>query len=186
MCRYSERLVVYIVRFWWLIVVHPWRRMWQQCIVFDFSEMLNMQLYSLGGVEDIKCYFQNPDIGILKFLWEEEMKSGGGWKRSGMFEVETGVTWPAINKRAITHIRTVTCSWINRSLDLDKYTLQLRQKIFSNLDKYILQFGQVPSPIWTKTLSSLEKYFFHFGQIHFAVWTNTFSNLDKYKFMCNN
>ena len=26
----------------------------------------------------------------------------------------------------------------------------------------------------------LDKYILQFGQIHFAIWTNTFSNFDKY------
>ena len=38
--------------------------------------------------------------------------------------------------------------------------------------------------IWTNAFCNLDKYILQFGQIHFAIWTNTFSNLDKYHVNC--
>ena len=52
--------------------------------------------------------------------------------------------------------------------------------MFYNLEKYILQFGQILFAIWTNIFSNLDKYCLQFGQIHLAIWTNIFSNLDKY------
>ena len=36
------------------------------------------------------------------------------------------------------------------------------------------------SAIWTNTFCNLDKYILQFGQIHFAIWINTFYNLEKY------
>ena len=46
---------------------------------------------------------------------------------------------------------------------------QLFQSV--NLDKYILQFGQIHFAIWTNTFGNLDKYVLEFGQIYSAIGT---------------
>ena len=73
---------------------------------------------------------------------------------------------------------------------------------FSNLDKYILEFGQIYFSYWTDIFCALDKYNWPPGKVSgtyqlaelllcgeifnsnsvncSAIWTNTFGNLDKY------
>ena len=49
-----------------------------------------------------------------------------------------------------------------------------------NLDKYILQFGQMYLTIYTNIVYNLDKYSSQFKQIYFTLKTNIFVDLDKY------
>ena len=50
-----------------------------------------------------------------------------------------------------------------------------------DLDKYILQFGQIHLAIKRKLFGNLNKYILQFGQIQLSILRNLLSNLDKYK-----
>ena len=49
-----------------------------------------------------------------------------------------------------------------------------------NLDKNILQFGQIYLEVWTNIFGSLDKYILQFEKVLGAMWTNTLFILEKY------
>ena len=59
-------------------------------------------------------------------------------------------------------------------------TFCICKNTFQNTEKYILQFCQIPFPIWTNTIWNLDKYNLNFGQIHHAEAPVKSDNSDKY------
>ena len=61
-------------------------------------------------------------------------------------------------------------------------TLAIWTNTFWNLNKCILQFGQIHSEIWTNAFCNLDKHILKSEQMHFAIWTNTFWNFEQIHF----
>ena len=58
---------------------------------------------------------------------------------------------------------------INFIASSGKRLTSIQTNTFCNLDKYVLQFGQIHFAIWTNRYFILDKYIMPFGQIHFVV-----------------
>ena len=78
-----------------------------------------------------------------------------------------------------------------RNLDWMKWSVSvIWANTFYNLDKYILQFGQIYFTIWTNTFHNLDKnilqfwelckYILQCSEIYFTILTNIFYNFENY------
>ena len=69
-----------------------------------------------------------------------------------------------------TNIPQLSSSSIHTHTLVVSYNLQ-RTNTFFNLDKYILQFGQIQKAFWTNTSCNLDKTILQFGYVHFVIRT---------------